>query len=328
MTALSLLNLVPLRSGNNAKQAIDEAVALAQYSEQLGYQRYWLAEHHNTPNLASAATQLLIGHLLAHTQRIRIGAGGVMMPNHSPLMVAEQYGTLATLYPQRVDLGLGRAPGTDQRTAAALRRHFASTAYDFTQDIAELQYYFSPLQAEDSVRAYPAAGLDLPLYILGSSTDSAYVAAAYGLPYAFAAHFAPALLLPAVQIYRQHFQPSAACAQPYVILACNAIIADSDKEAEFLATSQQQFFLNVVTNSRRPLSPPVGNMDNLWTPAQKFQVEQMTACSLIGSPSSVKAQIAALQAQLQADELMAVSYIYETELQHKSYRLLAEIMQE
>lgn len=189
-TALSLLNLVPLRAGQNSKQAIDAAVRLAQFTESLGYTRYWIAEHHNTPNLASSATQLLIGHVLSQTQSIRIGSGGVMLPNHSPLMVAEQYGTLATLYPQRVDLGLGRAPGTDQRTAAALRRHFSHQPYDFAQDIGELQYYFSPLQSEDSVRAYPAAGIDVPLYILGSSTESAYLAAALGLPYAFAAHFA------------------------------------------------------------------------------------------------------------------------------------------
>lgn len=324
-TALSLLNLVPLRAGQNSKQAIDAAVRLAQFTESLGYTRYWIAEHHNTPNLASSATQLLIGHVLSQTQSIRIGSGGVMLPNHSPLMVAEQYGTLATLYPQRVDLGLGRAPSTDQRTAAALRRHFSHQPYDFAQDIGELQYYFSPPQSEDSVRAYPAAGIDVPLYILGSSTESAYLAAALGLPYAFAAHFAPALLLQAADIYRRHFQASPQYARPYFIVALNAIVAETEAEAAYLASSQQQFFLNVLTNSRRPLAPPIDNMDALWTPAQQYQVEHMTACSMIGSPDSVKTQITTLQAQIHADEIMAVSYIYDEDLQHRSYQLLKNL---
>lgn len=206
-----------------------------------------------------------------------------------------------------------------------MRRHLSHQPYDLAQDIAELQYYFSPPQNEDSVRAYPAAGIDVPLYILGSSTESAYLAAALGLPYAFAAHFAPAMLLQAADIYRRHFQASPQYAQPYFIVALNAIVAETEAEAAYLASSQQQFFLNVVTNSRRPLAPPVDNIDALWTPTQKYQVEHMTACSMIGSPDSVKTQIAALQAQIYADEIMAVSYIYDEDLQHRSYQLFKNL---
>ncbi|QIW15064.1 luciferase [Pasteurellaceae bacterium RH1A] len=340
---VSILDLVPRRQGETYQAAMHSMVELAQYAESIGIERYWIAEHHNTKNLASSATQLLIQQALAHTQSLRVGSGGVMLPNHSPYIVAEQYGTLETLFPGRVELGLGRAPGTDMQTARALRRDRLEA--DFADEIAELRGYFDNT---NPVSAYPAAGLNLPFYILGSSAASAYLAAELGLPYAFASHFAPRMLEMAVEIYRSHFKPSAHLAQPYVIMGANVIVAESDEEAQKLATTTTQFFLNVVTNAQEPLKPPVASNDEIWLKRQKAQglphfgpvdfhdipiysqeravVEQMLGCSLIGSPESVAAQLTDWRGRVAFDEVMAVSYIFDKAKQRESYRLFKEIM--
>lgn len=325
MTDFSILNLAPLREGESFAHAVDNLVDLARLAERTGYTRYWIAEHHNMPYLASSATSLLIGRVLDRTSTIRVGSGGVMLPNHSPFLVAEQYGTLATLYPNRVDLGLGRAPGTDPATARAIRRHQDDFAISFPSDIQQLQFYFSDEERE-GVRAYPAKGLNIPLYILGSSTESAYLAGEMGLPYAFASHFAPRFLEQAVQIYRQTFKPSAVLDKPKVIVGLNAIIADTDEEANLLATTSLQFFLNVVTGERSGMKPPVADIERLVPPHILSMAKSMTACSVIGSPATVKAQLQALQDKVHADELMAVSYIYDKDKQARSYEAFAQVV--
>lgn len=326
MMKISVLNLVPVRQGQDAPAAMASMLALARQAEALGYVRFWIAEHHNMPNLLSCATQVLIGHVLAHTQTIRVGSGGVMLPNHSPLVVAEQYGTLATLYPDRVDLGVGRAPGTDMRTAEALRRYRRERPDEFPDDLRELLRYFEPVDEQGPVKAWFCADMQLPVYLLGSSTDSAYLAAEMGLPYVFAGHFAPRFLESAVDIYRSMFRPSARCQKPHFILCTNVIVADSDEEAARLATSQQQLFLSVVRNARQPLMPPVQDMSTLWTPAEAAQVMQMQACSLVGSPQSVAAQLQVLRERIRPDELMTVSYIFDEQKQHASLRHFADIV--
>lgn len=341
---LSVLNLVPLRHGETFRDAIDQSIALAQHVEALQYERYWIAEHHNMKSVASSATSLLIGHTLANTSTLTIGSGGVMLPNHSPYLIAEQFGTLATLYPNRVDLGLGRAPGTDMDTARAIRR--TSNLYpDFETELAELRSYFDGTAA---VHAYPAEGIELPFYILGSSTDSAVLAAKLGLPYAFAAHFAPTMMDEAIQIYRSHFTPSRHLEKPYVILGINAILADTDEHAEQLATTQTQAFLNIVAGTPSGLQPPVANNDVVFEhyissgkvphfgpiAFQKEQllfrerliVQQMSAVSLIGSKERVHQQLHSLTQRVQVDELMVNSYIYNPLEQQYSYTLLAEII--
>lgn len=326
MTDLSILNLAPLRDGETFIDAVDNLVELAQHAEKLGYTRYWIAEHHNMPYLASSATSLLIARVLDKTSSIRVGSGGVMLPNHSPFIVAEQYGTLASLYPDRVDLGLGRAPGTDPQTARAIRRHQDDFAMSFPNDIKELQFYFGDDDGGKKVRAYPAKGLHVPLYILGSSTESAYLAAEMGLPYAFASHFAPRFLTQAVEIYHTYFKPSAVLDAPKVIVGMNAIVADDDDEAQFLASTSLQFFLNVVTGERSGMKPPVHGIEDKIPPHILGMAKSMTACSVIGSPKTVKAQLEQLQAQVNADELMAVSYIYDKDKQVRSYELLADVV--
>lgn len=343
MMKLSILNLVPVREGGDYATAMQSMVKLAQHAENIGIERYWIAEHHNMKNLASSATALLIQHTLAHTKTLRVGSGGVMLPNHSPYVVAEQYGTLATLFPNRVELGLGRAPGTDMQTAHALRR--GRNAFDFLSEIAELRGYFDDSNA---VSAYPAAGLNVPFYILGSSTESAYLAAELGLPYAFASHFAPRMLIDAVEIYRSQFKPSVHLAQPYVIAGVNAIVADTDEQAQSWVTTQTQFFLNVVTNAQQNLQAPVANEEMLWQQRaqasvvphfgpvdfkeipiynqERAVVEQMTACSLVGSPETVAFQLKSLHNQVHVDEIMAVSYIFDEQHQAHSYALLKKIV--
>lgn len=327
-TKLSILNLAPVRQGQSNKDAIDSMVALAKFADQVGYHRYWIAEHHNTRSPVSSATQVLIGHTLSQTDRIRVGSGGVMLPNHSPLMVAEQYGTLATMYPNRVDLGLGRAPGTDPKTAAALRRHAHDISHQFPQDIADLQRYFGDDAVQGDVKAIPAIGTQVPLYILGSSTDSAYLAAKLGLPYAFASHFAPSLMPEALHIYRTNFKPSDVPDAPYVIIGCNAIIADTDREAQYLATTQQQSFLNVVRGRGQPMQPPVDDMNAIWLPHEKAAVMHMTACSFVGGLDTVQEQLQAFQSRYQADELMVMSHIFDENLQQNSYQILYDIVQD
>lgn len=328
MTELSILDLVPFREGETFAQAVHNTVTLAQHAEALGYKRFWIAEHHNTPYLASSATSLLIQRVLDKTRSIRVGSGGVMLPNHSPYIVAEHYGTLASLYPGRVDLGLGRAPGTDQATARAIRRRPEDFAQSFPDDIQELQFYFGDAKPGDRVRAYPAAGLRVPIYILGSSPDSAYLASDLGLPYAFASHFAPRFLRQAVEIYRSRFQPSQALAKPRVIVGINAIVADTDEQARFLASTSQQFLTNVVTQERSGMKPPVADIEQLYPEGILAVANSMMACSLIGSPQTVKAQLAQLQSHVQADELMVVSYIFDKEKQHHSYALLADVVKQ
>lgn len=340
---LSILNLVPVREGQNYQQAINSMVKLAQHAENIGVERYWIAEHHNMKNLASSATALLIQHTLANTKKLRVGSGGVMLPNHSPYSVAEQYGTLETLYPNRLELGLGRAPGTDMQTAMALRR--GRYDFDFPAEIAELRGYFDDTRA---VHAYPAAGLSIPFYILGSSTESAFLAAELGLPYAFASHFAPRMMEMAVEIYRRNFKASKYLEKPYVILGVNAIVANSDEQAQHLATTQTQFFLNVVTSAQQKMQPPLASDEEVWKqhlkakipphfgpvdfkdiPIQNQErtvVEQMTACSLIGSPDSVNQQLKQLQQQVAFEEIMAVSYIFDEQKQAESYSMLKNIV--
>ncbi|MDO4427530.1 MAG: LLM class flavin-dependent oxidoreductase [Moraxella sp.] len=323
---LSALNLAPMRQGQNAKDAIDAMVRLAQFLESLDFKRFWIAEHHNMPHLASSATQILIAHTLSQTQKIRVGSGGVMLPNHSPLQVAEQYGTLKTLYGDRVDLGLGRAPGTDPITAMALRRGRADTSDQFPSDIADLQRYFGDDSVQGRVKAYPALGLNVPLYILGSSTESAYLAGRLGLPYAFAAHFAPRMLAAAVEIYRNEFKPSAVLNEPYMMICNNILVADSDDEAKFLATTQQQLFWDLVRGVSRGVCPPVPDMDALWSPQEKLAAQAMMNTSIIGDKDSVKQQLTHFQAKYQADELIVINYVFDEDKQLKSYSLLNEVV--
>nr|WP_275582177.1 LLM class flavin-dependent oxidoreductase [Streptococcus loxodontisalivarius] len=339
------MNLVPLRQGQNFKDAMDAMVRLAQKVEDLGYERYWIAEHHNMKSIASSATQLLIQHTLANTDKIRVGSGGVMLPNHSPYLIAEQYGTLETLYPNRLDLGLGRAPGTDMETARALRRSDDLNPH-FADDLAELAGYFKD---SNPVHAYPAAGMDLPFYILGSSTDSAYLAAELGLPYVFASHFAPRMMEEAVAIYRRNFKASEHLDKPYVILGANAVMADTDEEARRLATTQLQSFLGIVTGSPVGLRPPLDKEADVWKDyiaahkvphfgpiaferddivnRERYIVEEMSRVSLIGSPETVKLELERLKEQVDFDELIINSYIYDEEAQHHSYDLLAQTVQ-
>ncbi len=326
MTTVSALNLVPVREGQTHAEAIASMLSLAQEVERLGYERYWISEHHNMPSLLSAATQVLVGHVLANTHRIRVGSGGVMLPNHSPLLVAEQYGTLATIHPGRVDVGLGRAPGTDYQTAAALRRRKSDVAERFPEDVKQLQRYLGPADQQGQVRALPGMGLELPLYILGSSTESAWLAAEMGLPYAFASHFAPRMMEAALDTYRREFKPSAALQEPRTILSLNVIAADTNEEARYLATSQQQFFLNIVRDTRRPLQPPVESMEGIWTESEEAMAAQMLACSLIGNRDSVAAQFADLHQRVRADEYMVVSYIYDEHKQHACYQMFKDIV--
>lgn len=326
MMRASVLNLVPVRQGQDAAGAIGSMVSLAQQAEALGYVRYWIAEHHNLPNLLSCATQVLIGHVLTQTRLIRVGSGGVMLPNHSPLLVAEQYGTLATLHPDRVDLGVGRAPGTDPRTAEALRRYRREAPDEFPDDLRELMRYFGPVAMQGPVQAWFCAGMQLPIHLLGSSTESAYLAAELGLPYVFAAHFAPRFLDRAAELYRSLFRPSPRCEKPHLIVCTNVIVGDTDEEAAWLATSQQQMFLGVVRRARQPLMPPVTDMSALWTAGEAAQVGQMLSCSLVGSQARVGEQLKLLRDRVQLDELMTVSYIFDEQKQHASLRRFAEVV--
>lgn len=322
---VSILNLVPRRDNGTAASAIRDMLRLAQVAEQLGFVRYWIAEHHNMPMVVSSATQILIGHTLSHTHHIRVGSGGVMLPNHSPLLVAEQYGTLATIYPHRVDLGLGRAPGTDRVTAAALRRQLNDVSLKFADDVVQLQRYLGDEQQQGLVKAYPGMGTHIPLYILGSSTDSAYLAASLGLPYVFAAHFAPRFLDEAAAIYRERFQPSAQLAAPFFILCLNLVAAATDDEALYLQTTQLQSVLGLIRNNRKALHQPVPTMDGLWTPEEEAHVRNFTACTLLGAPETVRQQLEAYVLRLQPDEVMAVSYIYDMDRLLESYNIFKAV---
>jgi len=323
MTKVSILDLAFVTRGAEPADALRQSLDLAQHAEGWGYERFWLAEHHNMLGIASAATSVVIGYVAAGTERIRVGAGGIMLPNHSPLVIAEQFGTLESLYPGRIDLGLGRAPGTDQQTVRALRRSPAS-AESFPQDVLELQGLLAPPKPGQAVRAVPGAGLEVPLWILGSSLYGAELAAALGLPYAFASHFAPAALMQALEIYRSRFRPSKQLAQPYAMVAVNVCAADDDAAARRLFTSPQQAFTNLVRGVPGQLPPPIDDIDTYWSPHEKAHVEGMLACSFVGAPPDVAAGLEDFVARTGADEVIVASAIYEHAARLRSYELLAQ----
>lgn len=323
MIPLSILDLAPVREGDGPAEALRYTLDLARHAERLGYQRYWLAEHHNMIGIASAATSVVIGHVAGGTSRIRVGAGGIMLPNHSPLVIAEQFGTLASLYPGRIDLGLGRAPGTDQTTLRALRRS-PSSADSFPDDVLELQAFLAPLREGQRIRAVPGAGTEVPLWILGSSLYGAHLAAALGLPYAFASHFAPDALEQAIAIYRDRFQPSAQLDRPYVMVGASVVAADSDAEATRLLTTLQQQFTNMIRNTRGLMQPPIDDIDTWWSPPEKAHVERMLACSFHGSRTTVRDKLAAFIEKTSANELMVTGPIFDHAARLHSYSLLAE----
>lgn len=324
MIPLSVLDLAPITEGATAAQSFANSLSLAQHAERLGFNRFWLAEHHGMPGIASAATAVLMAHVAGGTQRIRVGAGGIMLPNHSPLLIAEQFGTLESLFPGRIDLGLGRAPGSDQVTARALRRNLTSDADEFPQDVLELMDLFSdaPRQA---VRAVPGTGLHVPIWILGSSLFGAQLAAALGLPFAFASHFAPAQMMQAIEIYRARFKPSARLAKPYVMLGFNVFAADTDEEAQFLVTSQQQAFINL--RSGRPNKLPAPRADYLQTlgPQEHALLASVRQSYAVGSPATVRAEMSAFIERTSADELMVAGQIFGHAQRLRSYEIAAEV---
>jgi luciferase family oxidoreductase group 1 len=322
MVALSILDLVRVTEATDARGALDNGRDLAAHAEDWGYRRFWVAEHHNMPGIASAATAVVVGHIAAGTKRIRVGAGGVMLPNHAPLVIAEQYGTLARLFPGRIDLGLGRAPGTDQMTVRALRRSPESSD-NFPQDVLELQAYFAPAEPGQRLQAVPAAGTEVPLWILGSSHFGALLAAELGLPYAFASHFAPAQLMTALELYRSRFKPPEELARPYAMIGVNIIAADTDAEARRLATTQQMSITNILRGTRGLSRPPIDDIDTYWSPREKIDVGQWLARSIVGAPETVKAGIAALVAETGADELMIVSDVFDHDARLRSFELIA-----
>ncbi len=323
MTAFSVLDLAPIPQGASAGESLRNSLDLAQHAERLGYTRYWLAEHHNFPGIASAATSVVIGHIAAGTKTIRVGAGGIMLPNHSPLVIAEQFGTLDSLYPGRIDLGLGRAPGTDQATWRALRRDPAA-ADRFPQDVAELQALLGPAQPGQTIHAVPGVGTNVPLWILGSSLFGAQLAAHCGLPFAFASHFAPDALEDALAIYRARFKPSAQCDKPYAMIGVNVVAADTDAEAQRLFTSLQQAFIGVIRNARTQLPPPVDSMDGIWSPAEKDYVGRMLRFGFAGSAATVRARLSEAIAHTQADEVMVTSMIYDHAARVRSFEIVAD----
>ena len=306
----SLLDLAPVTEGSTPAQAFANTLDLARHAEALGYTRFWLAEHHNMPGIASAATAVLIGHVAGGTSRIRVGAGGVMLPNHAPLQVAEQFGTLASLYPGRIDLGLGRAPGTDGATARALRRYYDS-ADAFPQDVQEVLHYFEPAQPGQAVQAVPGAGLDVPVWILGSSLFGARLAAALGLPYAFASHFAPAAMDEALALYHRDFRPSARLKQPYAMLALNVVGADTRAEARRLFTTLQQTFVRLRRGEIGLVPPPIDDIEAFWTPAERSMVEQSLACSVVGDATDLREGIEAFVERHRPDEVMLTGTVFD-----------------
>ncbi|MBM7333445.1 MAG: LLM class flavin-dependent oxidoreductase [Alcanivorax sp.] len=325
MTAYSILDLAPILRGGDAGQALRHSLDLARHAEQWGYTRYWVAEHHNMPGVASAATSVVIGHIAAGTRRIRVGSGGIMLPNHAPLVIAEQFGTLAALFPGRIDLGLGRAPGTDMETARALRRDLNSNAMEFPRDVAELQGYLDDPGPEQRVRAIPGQGSKVPLWLLGSSLFSARLAAQMGLPFAFASHFAPESLEEALHVYRSHFQPSAQLQQPYAAAGISVFAADSDEEGAYLATSMQQQFMNLRRGRPGPLPPPVENMDELWSPMEAHGVRQAMKYAMIGSRETVMEGLRAFRDHTNVDELIITGGIFDHDKRLRSFDIAAQL---
>ena len=325
MIPLSILDLVPVKVGDTPSDALHNTLDLAQHADRWGYLRYWMAEHHNMTGIASAATSVVIGYVAGGTKTIRVGSGGVMLPNHSPLVIAEQFGTLESLYPGRIDCGLGRAPGTDQIAMRAMRRD-AMAAEQFPDDVAELRAFFEPVQPGQRIRAVPGAGLKVPLWILGSSLYGAQVAAHFGLPYAFASHFAPDALDQALDVYRERFKPSEQLQKPYAMPCVNVVAADTDKEARRLFTSIQQRFTDMVRNARGQLSAPIDDIDTYWSPAEKAHASRMLSCSFVGSPESLRGQLDAFIARTGANELMVSAAIYEQSARLRSYEILASMV--
>jgi luciferase family oxidoreductase group 1 len=324
MIPFSILDLSPIAEGSDARTSFQHSLDLAQHGERWGFNRFWLAEHHGMPGIASAATSVLMGYVAAGTSTIRVGAGGIMLPNHSPLVIAEQFGTLESLFPGRIDLGLGRAPGSDHITARALRRNLASDADEFPQDVLELQDYFAD-SPRRQVRAVPGAGLNVPLWILGSSLFGAQLAAHLGLPYAFASHFAPQMMMQAIELYRANFKPSAQLDKPYVMLGFNVFAADTDEEAQFRATSMQQAFVNLRSGRPTRLQPPVRGYLEALGPQERSMLDAVLSCSAIGSPETVAAQLKAFVAHTRADELMITSQIFDHAARLRSYEITAQV---
>ncbi|WNG47334.1 LLM class flavin-dependent oxidoreductase [Archangium minus] len=324
MVPFSVLDLSPILQGSDAAQSFRNTLDLARHAERWGYRRYWLAEHHNMPGVASAATSVVIGYVAGGTSTIRVGAGGVMLPNHSPLVIAEQFGTLASLYPGRIDLGLGRAPGTDMLTARALRRDLASNSDEFPQDVVELQSYFKPAAPNQAIRAVPGAGLNVPIWILGSSLFGAQLAAALGLPFAFASHFAPDHLMSALRIYRSQFKPSEALEKPHAMIGVNVFAAETDAEARRLATSAQIQFVNLRRGQPGPLQPPVDSMEGRWSEMEKAGVEHALSWSVIGSPETVRRGLADILERTGADEVMVTAQIYDHAARLRSFEIAAQ----
>ncbi|WP_058300778.1 LLM class flavin-dependent oxidoreductase [Gorillibacterium timonense] len=323
----SVLDLAPIVAGSNASDALRRSLDLAQHAEKWGYQRFWLAEHHNMAGVASSATAVVIGHIAAGTSTIRVGSGGIMLPNHAPLMVAEQFGTLESLFPGRIDLGLGRAPGSDQPAARAIRRGLTSSGQDFPALLGELRSYLDGTSI--GVQAVPGRGLAIPIWLLGSSGFSAELAGRLGLPFAFASHFSPEYVLPALELYRTSFQPSLVLEKPHAMVAINVFAADTDEEARRLATSQQLQFLRLIRGGGGPLEPPVDSMDSIWpSEHERTIVEGQQRFSAIGSPSTIRAKLRELQELTQADEWIAAGQIYEHAARLHSYELLAEVVRE
>lgn len=325
MIPVSILDLIPINQGDTAVDALHNSLDLAQHAEQWGYSRFWVAEHHNMPNIASSATSVIIGYLASATQRIRIGAGGIMLPNHAPIVVAEQFGTLASLYPGRIDLGLGRAPGSDPLTMRALRRDPAR-ADNFADEVAELQSYFTSALKPRTIQAIPGAGVDVPLWILGSSLFGAHLAAVMGLPYVFAAHFAPDYLFDALNAYRSTFQPSQRLPKPYAVICVNAVVADSDRQAERLFTTMQQSVVNLIRGERQLMMPPVDDIESYWSPIEKQRVSNMLRCSFVGSKTAVKDKLQTFIDETQADEIMVSTNVYDQQERLYSYQSLAELL--
>ncbi|MBW7474174.1 LLM class flavin-dependent oxidoreductase [Paenibacillus oenotherae] len=323
---ISVLDLAPILLGGTPADSFRNSLDLARHAEKLGYYRYWLAEHHNMPGIASSATSLVISHIAAGTSTIRVGSGGIMLPNHAPLVIAEQFGTLESLYPGRIDLGLGRAPGSDQPAARALRRSLGTGGQDFPELLQELRAYLST----DSdarpmgVRAVPGEGMDIPVWLLGSSDFSARLAGQLGLPFAFASHFAPDYLLPALELYRSSFRPSEALNEPYVMVGLNIVAADTEEEGLRLATSQEQQFLNLIRGRTGPLNPPVESMESLWSPQEKALIRKQLSYSIAGDKAAIQKKLPIILEETQADEIIITAQIYDHEARKRSYQLVAE----
>lgn len=324
MIPISILDLAPILEGGTAGDALANTLDLARHAETWGYRRFWLAEHHNMPGIASAATAVVIGHVAAGTSSIRVGAGGIMLPNHAPLVVAEQFGTLATLYPGRIDLGLGRAPGTDQLAVRALRRNQQSDPDQFPRDVMDVMAFFRPEEPRQRIRAVPGAGVDVPVWILGSSLFGAHLAAALGLPYAFASHFAPGQMMEAIAEYRQRFQPSEHLSEPYVMLGFNVFAADTEDEARYLMSSMQQAFIKLRKGDPGRLPPPVKDFDTHIGPAEREMLDQALACSAVGPPETVRRDMAAFLEKTGADELILTAQIYDHAARLRAFEIAAE----